>query len=379
MWVPSARALRFIAQFARPDRAVLEREVLIEAGADGSRPATLYLPDAHESSGGAWVMLHGITVPGRHHAGVKRMARAFAAAGDVVIVPEVARWTSLEVTSRAAAPAVHAAAGWLAHLGPRVSARRVGLIGFSVSATWALEVAAGEERGRIAGCAGMGGYFDLGRMMRAMVVGEHEWEGKPYHYDPDPYGRWIMGGTLLPMLDDRWGGTREEREAAAAALRQLARTAGRHGAYSWMPVYDWLIAELRDSLPQAELPLWDILAPVTGQPRPDPDAGRELAGAMAAAALEVEPELDPRSCLDALTVPVMLLHGAADRLVPYTETLRLARAIPAASLRRVTITKLLGHTKRSEAGRVWNPLALGREGWEFARFIDEMLAMVEPV
>jgi pimeloyl-ACP methyl ester carboxylesterase len=100
---------------------------------------------------------------------------------------------------------------------------------------------------------------------------------------------------------------------------------------------------------------------------------------MAAAALEVEPELDPRSRLDALTVPVMLLHGAADRLVPYTETLRLARAVPAASLRRVTITRLLGHTKRSEAGRVWNPLMLGREGWGFARFIDEMLAMVEPV
>jgi dienelactone hydrolase len=320
--------------------------------------------------------LHGITVPGRHHVALRRMGRALAAAGHVAVIPEVARWRDLEVTSREVSPAVgcayRALQGW-----PQVDPDRIGLMGFSVAATWAVEHAAAEGDGRFAAVVGMGGYGDLERMLRAMVVGEYEWEGVASRYTPDPYGRWIMGGTLLPVLDGDTYGDHEARVAAGKALRSLAVTAGRHGAYAGEPVYDAAIADLRARLPVAVHPAWDLLAPPSARLVPDVQAGRMLADAMAAAALRGEPELDPRGRLDGLRTPAALLHGEADRLIPYSETLRLAQAVPREQMRSVTVTKLLGHTKRAEAASIGNPRTLVREARSFTGFIRTILRTVE--
>ena len=51
-----------------------------------------------------------------------------------------------------------------------------------------------------------------------MVGGEHEWAGRRYRYDPDPYGRWIMGANLLPMLEGAEFGSLADRSQAAEAL-----------------------------------------------------------------------------------------------------------------------------------------------------------------
>jgi hypothetical protein len=46
-----------------------------------------------------------------------------------------------------------------------------------------------------------GGYADVAATFRAMVTGEHEWDGRGYRYRVEPYGRWILGANLLPLLD----------------------------------------------------------------------------------------------------------------------------------------------------------------------------------
>src|SRR5687768_9911826 len=137
------RTVRLLARFFRPaaDPAA-EREVLLEG--DGEpRGATLYLPrlggqpadPADTAPGGrpvpAWILLPGITVPGRHHEGVRRMARSLAAAGHAVLVPEVPAWTALHVEPRQGEPAVRAC---LSRFGawPGVDSRRLGLMAFSV-------------------------------------------------------------------------------------------------------------------------------------------------------------------------------------------------------------------------------------------------------
>lgn len=112
---------------------------------------------------------------GRHHDAVRRMARALAAAGHVVVAPEVPRWTALQLTAHDTEPVVCATLD-------------------------ALGVAAGLERVRTV--AGVGGFADLERTVRAMVVGEHEWAGRDYRFRPDPYGRWIVGAAWLPALAD---------------------------------------------------------------------------------------------------------------------------------------------------------------------------------
>lgn len=369
---PDRTTIRFLHEFLRPRSGrVREREVLFEV--DGSRrSATVYAPPDAAGRLPGWILLHGVTVPGRHHEALRRMARALAVSGQVAFVPEVPSWTALEVRPADAGSTVRAALDSAGDLAP-IDTARLGLMGFSVAATWALEVAGGALAGRFRAVAGMAGYGDIERTIRAMVVGEHEWGRRKFTYAPDPYGRWIMGANLLPLLEgDEWG-TSEERAAAATALLNLAQTAGRNGALAREPVYDSLIGELRAEVRGAAIEAWDLLAPPSSNPVPDRAAGRALAGALAGAAVRAYPEMDPSGQLEGLAGPVILLHGRHDTLVPFSETLRLARLLPSAARPHVTITRLFGHTKSRETGRLANPLLLARETLAFVGVVEAML------
>ena len=365
--------MRFLIRFARPEadpRHERERHLID----DGGRPATLYLPSGPPRPRPAWVLLQGVTVPGRHHEGVRRMARALAAAGHVAVVPEVPSWTALRVDPRETSPAILSALALL-RTTREADIARVGLMGFSVAATWAL-IAAADLRGELTTVVGIGGYADLRRMLRAMVIGEHDWRGRRFRYRPDPYGRWILGADLLPHLDDAQYGTQQEHEAAADALHRLAVTAGRNGALADQPVYDDLIADLRGGVPSGALGAWDLLAPPSAGPVPDGEAGVALADVLADAALRRHPELDAAGRLDRVDVPVILLHGRGDRLIPFTESLRLASLLPRATRARVHITRLIGHAK-AEQRPATSPLAAAREITRFARAASQILGSVE--
>ena len=367
------RVMRFLWRFWRTRPAFEERELLLEVDGE-QRGASVYLP---ETAGRVpvWILLHGVTVPGRHHVALRRMARCLAAAGHAVLAPEVPSWSALRVRPGEAESTVRAALRWIDGW-ERVDSERVGLMGFSVSATWALEVAAGELRSRLRAAVGVAGYGDFRRTVRAMLVGEHEWAGEEYRYRLDPYGRWIMGAGLLPLLEGDAYGDQSERECASEVLHELVTTAGRAGAMSDEPVYDSLIGQLREQVPVRAWPAWDVLAAISDELVPDRTAGLALADELASAGLRVYPELDPAGRLGGLRARVCLLHGRFDRLVPFSETLRLASEVPPAARCSVTITRLAGHTKTAEAGPLRNPATLTREGWAFASFVAGVLGGV---
>ncbi len=375
MEIGSTSTARFLWRFAHAGQDLAhEREVLAET-TGGSRHATVFAPAGWPRGRSGWILLHGITVPGRHHDALRRMARSLSAAGHYAIAPEVATWCELKVDPDESLPAVHAG---LAGLAARTDAdmSRIGLIGFSVAGRWAFSVAA-QEQPRLKAVAAMGGYWDIERTLAAMVVGEHDWDGQRYQYDPDPYGRWIMGANLLPLLRGDRFGSELDRTRTAEALQLLVRTAGQNGAMARTPVYDSLNASLREGLPATVRPVWDLLAPRSFEQAGDRPTARELARLMAAAAVERYPLLASTVGLEQLRLPLVLLHGRADRLIPFTESLRLAEHLPAAALRRVTITRLFGHTRSREARPPRNPVARAREVAEFTATIQALLAAVE--
>jgi hypothetical protein len=71
-----------------------------------------------------------------------------------------------------------------------------------------------------------------------------------------------------------------------------------------------------------------------------------------------------------MPVPVVLAHGRNDRLIPWTEMVRLSRALPDQQLYRSRITTLFAHSGGDPRG-VTPGLAL-----EALRFVALMRAML---
>jgi len=329
----------FIREYLRPRRGAVEaREVEYDRG--GERlPATLYRPARAAGRLPGWVVLHGLTWHGRAHPSLVRFARAIAASGAIVLVPEIPEWRQLRVAPAITVPTIRAAILALDAL-EESAPGRTGLLGFSFGATQGLIASVDPLLdGHLAAVAAWGGYADLHRLFHFGLTGEHEWEGVRHHLEPDRYGGWIMGANYLTCVPGH-----EADGAVAEALRTLAEEAGRRQVRSWLPEYDPVKRALRATLHPAQRPLFDAFAPPAGQPAPDPDAAIALAHQLAEAARRQDPLLDPAPFLARVPVDVLLAHGRDDRLVPFTETLRLGRALPPARLHGPTITSLFAHS-----------------------------------
>src|SRR5690606_23665177 len=135
-WPPAdkhVQAVKAIAQFLRyylrprPDGVT---EVETGYRRDGERlPATLYRPAHGTGPLPGWVLLHGLTVPGREHTSLKRFARAVAASGAAVLVPDIPEWRALRVAPAVTVDTIRAAILALAERDDTIPGR-IGVIGF---------------------------------------------------------------------------------------------------------------------------------------------------------------------------------------------------------------------------------------------------------
>jgi len=356
-----ARTARFLRAWVTGARGVREVETTVRVGGE-DREATLYLPPGGGRAPG-WVVLHGLTVPGRRHVAMTRFVRSLCASGAVVLVPDVPAWRELRLDVAAARETVEAG---VLHLDerPEVQPGGVGAVGFSFGATQVLMASADPAmRGHLRAVVGFGGYCDLGRMLRCLFTGEHEWQGERHTLDPDPYGRWIIVGNYITLLPGCGG----MRRVADAAL-ELALEAGRRGEWAWGPHYDSMKTGLAAGFTADERRIWDTIAPLTGV-AVDLDAARELAARFTEAALEHDPGLDPRDHLPYLDGRIVLSHGRQDRLIPYTETLRLTSMMPPGVDVSTTITGLFAHSARAAL----HPIDWFRETSTFVRLLDRAL------
>jgi hypothetical protein len=358
------RVARFLHGFVRhPVAGVREEEIQVPVGGR-TVPATLLRPSSSVALPG-WLILHGITVPGRRHRMLNRFARSLASAGGVVIIPEIEPWQKLRMEPDAADAVIAAAAHEL--VGRRdVLPGGISLVGFSFGATQALITAAHDRGvGEIRSVVGFGGYCDLGRTLAFQMTGEHEWEGQSYRLDPDPYGRWIVAANYLTDTPGYEG-----MGAVASAAGELAAEAGRSGIYAADPIFDRLKGDLRRPMERAEAERWDLIAPPSER-RPDPDRGRALAEQLVTTALRRHPVLDPRPLLPEFDRRLVLAHGYADHLIPFTETLRLHQHLARDAPAETFITRLFAHSTES---RGFPAHRYPAEVWNYLRLLSRALA-----
>jgi pimeloyl-ACP methyl ester carboxylesterase len=346
---------------------VEEYETVLPRG-DREVPASVTIPNGGGRNLPGWVVLHGITRPGRFHPTLLRFVRALASSKAAVLVPQIPEWVDLRLEPERTLPSVRAALDGLRSL-PSTSDGPYGLIGFSFGAPQVMIAAAHQDiSDQLAGVIGFGGYCDIEKMVRFQMTGRFDWGGATHHLRPDPYGRWIMGGNHLTSIPEY-----RDAQDVSDALWHLAVEAGERRILAWDPSYDTLKEQLREQVSKDRREIFDLFAPPSDSEPMEAEAKR-ITPLLTRAAIEAAPLLDPLPFLNRVEIPVQLLHGRNDRLIPYTETLRLEAAFPEESRVDVTITALMEHSE--QGGRL---ASIGKEiseGGKLLRSLRRLLGTV---
>ena len=177
-----------------------------------------------------------------------------------------------------------------------------------------------------------------------------------------------MGGNHLTSIPEF-----QHAQDVSDALWRLAVEAGERRILAWDPSYDTLKEQLRTQLSKDRREIFDLFAPPSDREPVETEAER-ITPLLTRAALKAAPLLDPLPFLDRVEIPVQLIHGRNDRLIPYTETLRMEAAFPKKRRVDTTITALLNHSE--QGGRLTSIGKEVSEGAKLLRTLGRLLGTV---
>ena len=266
------------------------------------------------------VVVHGV-----HHLGIeeprlRRFARALASHGYLVLTPQVEELADYNITEHSAVVISDA----VRELARRSGSPKVGLLGLSFSGGMALIAASDPAlQQRLSGVVAIGAHDDLSRVLD--------------FYETDQTG--APDGTVLKMKAHEYGSLVVVYSHASAffSAQDTAQARQTLRALLWedLPLAHADAARLS---PQGQARMAQLFAHDTKSLVPD--TRRALADA--------EPELDaasPHFYISRVHVPVMLLHGSEDNVVPPTETLWLEHDLPPGVLKAALISPAIGHVE----------------------------------
>lgn len=285
--------------------------------ADGPVRARLYMPIGVAHPHGM-VLLHGI-----HHLGIDeprlvRFARAAAGSGFAVLTPEITALADYTVDADSIAT-IGESPAWLQrrlHTGP------VTLVGVSFAGGLSL-LAACDPRytPHIRALFLVGPYDSLGRVSRFLATSRAELPSGRW----EPYAAHDYGAAVFVYSHLNQFFSASDASIAHQALR------------------DWLWEQ-----PQNARPLLAQLSPA-GRNTMDLLLARQIdrLRPQLLAAIQADQSqlsaLSPEGKLSGLRVPVYLLHGADDDIIPSTESLWLEKEIPKPYLRAALISPAFFH------------------------------------
>jgi pimeloyl-ACP methyl ester carboxylesterase len=289
------------------------------------------------------VLLHGMHAQGIKEPRLVNFARALARAGLDVLTPELADLTAFRLDPRS----VDEIRGLAAAHAQTTHSAAVGVIGISFAGGLSLLAAAQQAAATPIGwVAAVGAHDDLLRLAR-YYAGEPVQgpAGEPATVTPHPYGARVMlreqlaqlvPAADLPVANSALDSYLHDRPREAQHLAKLLSPAGR-----------------------------SVMATVLAHGAPD----AQLAGFLNRVVPLQSAQLmaaSPHGHLGNLQVPVFLLHGADDPIIPSLETAYLAQEVPPGYLRAKVVTKLLRHAEFPQ------PFPL-LEAYQLARFMQRLL------
>jgi pimeloyl-ACP methyl ester carboxylesterase len=319
--------------------AVTSEDVSIPT-ANGPVPARLYLPVGVSHPRGM-VAVHGIHHLGMLEPRLANFARAVAGSGLAVLTPQIDSLADYHVDG-ASIPIIGDSAVWLdQHLGQGP----VSVTGISFAGGLSLLAACDPRYGpHIRSLALMGAYDDLARVSRFLATSQEELpDGTTIPHAAHDYGASVFVYAHLPQFFPA-----ADLPAAHEALR------------------DWLWEQ-----PENAKPFLDKLSPAS---RATMDAlltrRIEVVRPRILEAIQVDAAelavISPHGHLASLNIPVFILHGAADNIIPAAESMWMQQDVPKADLRDMLITGAFSHVDPSKDA----PL---KEKLRLVHFVGEVL------
>ncbi len=326
-WAPAsrhARAARLLTSLTAPpiDSSALRVAESTVTSAGVAVPVVRYEPRDVVDAPGV-VLVHGV-----HHLGMREprlvaFARALAGAGLRVVTPDIEALRAFRIDASGVPLIGDVAAAQAQH----TSARRVAVIGISFGGGLSLLAASHAHDGRAIGAvASIGGHADLARVSRFLLSrGDADPAGS--RLTPHPYGSRVIALRYLDAL-------------VAPADVEPARAA--------------LLTWLSDDFTRARV-LAERVSPASRATLDELLAQGHPAGTIARLERALERDLSalhaasPVTHIQRVHVPVFLLHGADDPIIPASETRALAERTPARILAGALVTPALRHAELSGA------------------------------
>ena len=300
---------------------------------EGERTMSVYVYRGAREPHGVYVVTPGMHFLGPGDPRLDRFCRILARAGFVVVAPLLPDFLALSVaptTTDDLAMAFDFAAD---------RAEREGLpppMVFSISfgSQPAIALAAREGyRDRLGALLLFGGYADFDAVVRFSVTGRALHQGTIHALPRDPLNSPVVFMNLLPFLD-----TDADRDVVRYAWREMV-------------VQTWGKKELKEG--RAREPFARAIATTLGPKEKvlflagcglHPSAHERLEEGLERAG-DAFAFADPRPDLARIRVPVTLVHGRDDDVIPFFEADKLASALSPGHPHQVLLTGMYGHTQ----------------------------------
>jgi len=327
LWRPASahlRAASFLARFADPaahgvlaemGRHALDVRDVVLAGTR----ARIYRPNDVDRPPGL-VVVHGVHWRGIDEPRLQRFARTLAASGVAVLTPEIRELCDYRIDPASIDTIGASARAFSEQLG----GAKVGVMGLSFAGGLSL-IAASDPRYQTAFgfVVAVGAHDDLGRVLRFFVTDEAPRpDGTTIRVHAHDYGTVVLE---YAHVDDFFPAA--DVPAARDTLRSILHED-----------FDTAREQAKALSPAAAAKMDRILSHDTAA----------LAPELLAEIQRLQPSfaaVSPAAHLAQLRVPVFVLHGASDRLIPPSEAEWLAHDVPRGMLRQVLVSRAIEHVE----------------------------------
>ena len=301
--------------------------------------ADFYRPDAEVQAG--IVFIPGAAEDGKDDPRVIAFSTSLARSRFAVLVPDVVALRELRLLPETEQD-IADALDWL-FAQPELSGKRVGVLTTSVAIGPAvLAVLRPELSSRVSFVVSIGGYHDLPRTLAYLSTGHYQAHGITLQRPPKEYGKWVYALSNAVRLDD----PRERANFETLARRKFADPKADVSAQLEHigPVGNRIYEFIVNTDPARSNALLDQL----------PKRLRDDLERLNLVAYD----------LSAVRAQFILVHGAGDDMIPYGESISLAKALPPGQAELFVLSDL-EHVDLTPKLR---------EGWQLGRAVYAVLA-----